>query len=74
VEHGLSDDARTQRLQRMVTPFWKRYKGGCHLDRDIKTIVARHGFAFDDYHEYSIPEIKRLTNRTYQGIARVIHT
>lgn len=68
-EHGLSDNPKTQRLQHFVTRFWKIYKGGCHLDRDIKLILTRNGFTFDDYHEFNIPGVKRITCRTYQGIA-----
>jgi ubiquinone/menaquinone biosynthesis C-methylase UbiE len=45
VEHGLAPDPRVQRLQRAITPAWRRVAGNCHLDRDTLALLAAAGFA-----------------------------
>lgn len=69
VEHGLSSDKTTQRLQRLMTPFWKMYKGGCRLDRNIAALLTAEGFILTTCKEFDLPTTKRLTRYTYQGIA-----
>ncbi len=43
-EHGLAPDASVQRWQRRITPWWKPFAGGCHLDRDVRQVLAAGGF------------------------------
>ncbi|HEU0195745.1 MAG TPA: methyltransferase domain-containing protein [Nevskiaceae bacterium] len=43
-EHGLAPDARVQRWQHRLTPYWVHVAGGCHLDRDIPALLAQAGF------------------------------
>ncbi len=69
VEHGIGVDVKTKLLQHAVTPFWKLYKGGCRLNRDMKAAIEGGGFTFETYREYDLPGIKRLTRRTYEGVA-----
>src|SRR6266567_1548744 len=33
VEHGLAPEEKVRRWQHRLTPLWKRFTGGCHLDR-----------------------------------------
>jgi ubiquinone/menaquinone biosynthesis C-methylase UbiE len=44
VEHGLAQDERVRRRQIRWTPLWKRFTGGCHLDRPISKLVEDAGF------------------------------
>lgn len=44
VEHGLSPDAGVQRWQNRLTPLWRNFTGGCHLNRPIATLVESAGF------------------------------
>ncbi len=46
-EHGLAPDARVAHWQRRLTPFWSAVAGGCHLDRDVPTLLAQHGFSVE---------------------------
>ena len=43
-EHGLADDPKVVRRQRRFEPMQKRFAGGCHLARDIATLVTAAGF------------------------------
>lgn len=47
VEHGLAPDRGVRFLQRRLTPVWKRLAGGCHLDRDMRALIADAGFQFE---------------------------
>lgn len=44
VEHGLAPEPRVQWWQDRLTPAWKRFSGGCHLNRGIVTLIESGGF------------------------------
>jgi ubiquinone/menaquinone biosynthesis C-methylase UbiE len=44
VEHGLSPELRVVRWQHRLTPCWKRFAGGCHLDRKMDDLIRAAGF------------------------------
>jgi hypothetical protein len=44
VEHGLAPQPRVQWWQDRLTPAWKRFSGGCHLNRAIVTLIESGGF------------------------------
>lgn len=44
-EHGLAPDAPVVRWQHRLTPLWKPFAGGCHLNRDIPRLIEAGGFA-----------------------------
>ncbi|WP_420468049.1 class I SAM-dependent methyltransferase [Panacagrimonas sp.] len=43
-EHGRSPDVPIQRWQDRLTPWWKPIAGGCHLNRDVPTMLGDGGF------------------------------
>ncbi len=43
-EHGRSPHGSISRWQDLLTPWWKRVSGGCHLDRDVVELIGRAGF------------------------------
>jgi len=47
LEHGLSDDPKIRTWQRRLSPINAVLAAGCRLDRDIRGMVERGGFAFD---------------------------
>lgn len=69
VEHGLAPDGEVQRWQRRLDGPWSRFAAGCHLDRDLPTILGRGGMqvaALDSYYTESEP---RLLGWTFEGRA-----
>jgi len=44
VEHGQSPDASVRKWQDRLTPIWKRFAGGCHLNRPISALLEQAGF------------------------------
>jgi SAM-dependent methyltransferase len=69
VEHGLSDEVRTQRWQHRLTPAWSFVGGGCHLDRDVAAELRAAGFALDELRAEHGEGAKWLSF-TYEGVAR----
>ena len=68
VEHGLAPDERVCRLQRRLTPIWKRLAGRCHLDRPISALIENAGFEIAHKSGY-MPGPKLMTFM-YEGEAR----
>ena len=48
IEHGLSPDPGVARWQHRLTPVWRRFTGGCHLDRKMDDLFRAAGFALPE--------------------------
>jgi ubiquinone/menaquinone biosynthesis C-methylase UbiE len=46
-EHGRAPEPNVALWQDRLTPMWKRFAGGCHLNRAIGPLIEAAGFAFD---------------------------
>lgn len=69
VEHGLSPDPAVGKWQNRLTPFWRPWTGGCHLNRKIDDLVRDAGFTIADLRTEYVPGPRALTF-TYEGQAR----
>ncbi|KQW72567.1 MULTISPECIES: class I SAM-dependent methyltransferase [Ensifer] len=69
VEHGLAPDESVRRLQHWLTPAWRRIAGGCHLNRQISTMIEEGGFRLDRLETGYMPGPKPMTFM-YEGSAR----
>jgi len=54
-EHGAAPDASVRRWQDRLTPYWKHFAGGCHLDRDIPAILKQGGFQVQQLETMYLP-------------------
>jgi len=54
-EHGAAPDANVLRWQRCLNPIWRRFGGGCHLDRDTPDLLRRGGFEITEMDTMYIP-------------------
>jgi len=55
LEHVAAAGGRTLRLQRGLTPVWRRVAQGCHLDRDTRQELVAAGFDDTDVAAHRIP-------------------
>ncbi len=68
IEHGLSNELNIQTWQHRLTPIQKLIADGCHLDREIKTLIAKQ-FSNLDVKEFYKPDAPKIGGYFYQGIA-----
>jgi len=50
VEHGLALEDKIRAWQNRITPLWKRFAGGCHLNRPIRDLIEKAGFTITQIH------------------------
>ena len=70
VEHGLSPDPVVRKWQNRLTPFWRRFTGGCHLNRKMDDLVRDAGFTITDLDTEYVPGPRALAFM-YEGRAEV---
>jgi ubiquinone/menaquinone biosynthesis C-methylase UbiE len=68
-EHGRAPEPAVQRWQDRLTPLWKPLAGGCHLNRDPRTLLADAGFTVQDLDMHYLPGPRPMTF-VYRGCAR----
>jgi ubiquinone/menaquinone biosynthesis C-methylase UbiE len=54
-EHGAAPDASVRRWQDLINPLWRRFGGGCHLNRLIPDLIEKGGFRIDRMESMYIP-------------------
>jgi ubiquinone/menaquinone biosynthesis C-methylase UbiE len=69
VEHGRAPDPGAVVWQDRLTPFWKRFTGGCHLNRKIDTLITEAGFQITELKTCYLPGPRPMTY-TYQGFGQ----
>jgi ubiquinone/menaquinone biosynthesis C-methylase UbiE len=69
VEHGHSPDERVAAWQVRIEPLNKRFAGGCHLTRDISTLVEDAGFGIEGLRTYYFTGEPKTFGYTYEGRA-----
>lgn len=68
-EHGMAPDANIVKWQNRIDPWWMKFAGGCHLNRDIPALVGAGGFAIDSINEMYLPSSPRIASYNYWGTA-----
>ena len=68
IEHGLSNEPNIQTWQHRLTPIQQIIADGCHLDREIKTLIAKQ-FTNLDVQEFYAPDKPKIGGYFYQGVA-----
>ena len=57
-EHGKAPDKAVERWQNLINPIWKKFGGGCNLNRDIPKIITSNGFKIKHMESMYIPGLK----------------
>jgi ubiquinone/menaquinone biosynthesis C-methylase UbiE len=69
LEHGLSPEPGVQKWQRRLNWLQMRLANGCHLDRNIKALVAAQPFATVAVEEFYLEKTPRTHGYLYRGNA-----
>ncbi len=69
-EHGKAPDGNVVKWQERMNPAWRRFAGGCNMNRDIPAILAAAGFDIEEDNRMYVPGIKSLSYN-YWGSARI---
>jgi ubiquinone/menaquinone biosynthesis C-methylase UbiE len=69
LEHGLSPEPRVQKWQRRLNWLQVRLAGGCHLDRDMKGLIAAQPFAPVEVEEFYLEKTPKTHGYLYRGVA-----
>lgn len=69
LEHGESPDASTRKWQHRITPGWKLLAGGCHLNRDIASMIRETGFEITELENLYIPKAPKIASYIFKGRA-----
>lgn len=69
LEHGLSKTPSVRWWQNFLTPVSKTFADGCHLNRDIKSIIEKSGLVIEDLDEFVLYGVPRTNGYIYIGKA-----
>lgn len=69
VEHGRAEEERTRRRQSRVDGVWSWLTCGCHLDRDIPSILEAGGLRLARLRTYFTESEPKFLGWTYEGTA-----
>jgi ubiquinone/menaquinone biosynthesis C-methylase UbiE len=69
LEHGLSPKPGVQKWQRRLNWLQVRLANGCHLDRNVKALVATQPFASVEVKEFYLERTPRTHGYLYRGVA-----
>jgi ubiquinone/menaquinone biosynthesis C-methylase UbiE len=69
LEHGLSPEPKVQKWQRRLNWLQVRLANGCHLDRDMKALVAARPFPPVEVEEFYLERTPRTHGYLYRGVA-----
>jgi ubiquinone/menaquinone biosynthesis C-methylase UbiE len=69
LEHGLSPQPNVQKWQRRLNWLEMRLADGCHLDRNMKELVAAQLFSSVEVEEFYLEKTPKTHGYLYRGIA-----
>jgi ubiquinone/menaquinone biosynthesis C-methylase UbiE len=68
IEHGAAPDPRVHAWQRRINPIWRKFTGGCNLNRRIDELITSAGFTIAKLETNYLPGPRPMTY-TYEGSA-----
>ncbi len=67
-EHGRAPDESVRRWQNRINPTWRKFAGGCNMNRDIPALFEAGGFRLQSDERMYIPGV-RVLSYNYWGSA-----
>ncbi|HKC49598.1 MAG TPA: class I SAM-dependent methyltransferase [Myxococcota bacterium] len=71
VEHGRAPAGRVRVWQDRLNPLWRRFTGGCNMNRPTDELIRAAGFEIAELEQAFLPGPKLLAY-TYRGRARAL--
>jgi SAM-dependent methyltransferase len=68
LEHGAAVDKGVRLWQDRITPLWKTFAGGCHLNREMPRLIEAAGFTMNRLDQRQHPGPRFMTY-LYTGVA-----
>jgi ubiquinone/menaquinone biosynthesis C-methylase UbiE len=68
-EHGAAPDEDVRKWQDRVNPIWKRFAGGCNINREIPQSISEAGFKIEELETMYLPGTPRIAAFQYWGSA-----
>ena len=69
-EHAVSPDLKINKFQKKIEPLWKVIADGCHLTRDIKTMLAENGFSINNSEDMYLPGTPKFIGYHIWGLLK----
>jgi ubiquinone/menaquinone biosynthesis C-methylase UbiE len=69
LEHGLTDNPKTQKWQHRLNPIQNIWSGGCNLNRDMKSLITNAGLKIVELKNYYMKRDPKIVGYMYEGIA-----
>ena len=68
-EHGAAPDAGVRKWQDRINPVWKKFSGGCNINRDVPKVLAEAGFELQELDSMYLPGPLKIAAFQYWGYA-----
>ena len=68
-EHGIAPDVNIAKWQSRIDPIWGKLAGGCHLNRDIPSILEDSGYKIIELDQMYLPSTPKVAGYNYWGFA-----
>ena len=68
-EHGIAPDVNIAKWQSRIDPIWGKLSGGCHLNRDIPSILEDSGYKIIELDQMYLPNTPKVAGYNYWGFA-----
>ena len=69
-EHGLSPDPSVRRWQERTEPFFLLVFGGCHVTRDIPSLIKQGGFKIEQLDTAYLAPFPKSGSHCFWGVSR----
>ena len=68
-EHGKAPDLNIAKWQSRIDPIWGKLAGGCHLNRDIPSLLEASGYKIIELDQMYLPSTPKVAGYNYWGFA-----
>lgn len=71
-EHGLAPDSSVRRWQKRIEPFFKCAFEGCHVTRQIPSLIRESGFRIEELNQGYLAPFPKAATYCFWGVAKPV--